>query len=314
MKKEKKFKLRLKTGFTGFLLAFCFLLSACGVTEDNTGQEAKDEKTVKVTQVRSTTIILEYANKKFLVDPMLAEKGTMNSFGEYPRGDKNPLSDLTMDLETILDVDAVLVTHLHSDHFDTKAVELISKDMPIYVQNEADQQQVQSYGFKDVIALDNNTKVGDISLIKTECQHGETPEIATAIGDSAGYILKADNEKTVYITGDTVWYDGIEKTLNEYKPDIVIAYAGANTLHSDNDLILEGGIDLTDFNGDLRLIMDENDILEIHQTLPTARIISTHMESLNHWILSREELRVFSEKNKFSDVLDIPIDGETLKY
>lgn len=314
MKETRKHNLRLKTGFTSILLVFCLLLSACGATGNNGKQEVNDEKTVKITQVRSTTIIIEYADKKFLIDPMLAQKGTMGSFGEYPRGDKNPLYELTTDLETIFDVDAVLVTHLHPDHFDQKATELIPKDMPIYVQNESDQQQVQSYGFKNVIAINDVVKVGDISLIKTECQHGETPELAAAIGESAGFVLKADNEKTVYITGDTVWYDGIEKTLNEYKPDIVIAYAGANTLHSDNGLILEGGIDLTGFNGDLRLIMDENDVFAIHQALPSARIISTHMESLNHWILSREELRDFSEKNNFSDVLDIPLDGETLEY
>lgn len=308
---KKIYRRKMHLFFICMATTFSFLLSAC--SPSNSSVDSQNKNTLKITHVRNATTIIDYAGKRFLVDPMLSGKGTMDSFGTYPNAEKNPLNELTMDFNTILDVDAILVTHLHSDHFDKEAVEIIPKDIPVFSQNEADQRQLQSYGFKNVIVLDNTTFFNNISLIKTECQHGETSDIAKEIGDSCGIIIKADNEKTIYITGDTVWYDGVKNTLNKYKPEIVIAYAGANTLYSNNDLVLEG-IDLTGYNGYLRLIMDENDVLSIHQTLPTAQIIATHMESLNHNVLSRKDLRTFSEENNFSDVLQIPLDGEILEY
>lgn len=272
-----------------------------------------NEETIKITQVRSTTMILEYAGTKFLIDPMLADKGTMEPFGSYPRDDKNPLNDLTVDINTLLNVDAVLVTHLHIDHFDQEAARLIPKDMPVFAQNISDQETIQSYGFENVTVLNDDTTFKNIKLIKTECQHGETVELASKVGSSCGIVLKAGKEKTVYITGDTVWYDGVKRVLEEYSPDVIIAYAGGNTLYSNNDLMLEG-IDLTGFNGYLRLIMDENDVRSMHNALPSAQIVATHMESLNHWVLSRKTLQEFAEENNFADNLKIPLDGETIEY
>src|SRR5690625_6438731 len=48
--------------------------------------------------IRNATLVVQYAGKKFLIDPMLAEKGTLPAFGpevglpDAPRQDqKNPL-------------------------------------------------------------------------------------------------------------------------------------------------------------------------------------------------------------------------------
>lgn len=38
-------------------------------------------------------------------------------------------------MDRILDVDAVIVTHLHIDHGDEAAVRLVPKEMPVFVQD-----------------------------------------------------------------------------------------------------------------------------------------------------------------------------------
>ncbi len=43
-------------------------------------------------------------------------------------------------MDRILDVDAVIVTHLHIDHWDEAAVRLVPKEMPIFVQDYSDAQ------------------------------------------------------------------------------------------------------------------------------------------------------------------------------
>lgn len=60
---------------------------------------------------------------------MLAEKGTYATFPETIRQDLfNPLVSLPTSIDNILDgVDAVIVTHLHLDHFDDVAKNVLPK-------------------------------------------------------------------------------------------------------------------------------------------------------------------------------------------
>lgn len=94
---------------------------------------------MNITQIRNATQLITYAGKRFLIDPMLAPKGTYPGFPGTARADiRNPMVDLPVDVQTLLDADAVIVTHTHADHWDQYAVELIAKGKPIYVQNDSD--------------------------------------------------------------------------------------------------------------------------------------------------------------------------------
>ena len=99
---------------------------------------------MKIQQIRNATIIIEYAGKRFLVDPMLGEKG---SFAPFPLSHhqelRNPLYDLPMKAEVIVcNIDCVLLTHLHLDHIDDAAYKLLNKQVHIFVQDEQDRNTV----------------------------------------------------------------------------------------------------------------------------------------------------------------------------
>ena len=82
---------------------------------------------MNIQQVRNATIIAEYGGKKILVDPMLGKKGSMPPF-PFSRNQhlRNPLHELPFPVEEMLKgVDAVLLTHLHDDHIDEAAYEII---------------------------------------------------------------------------------------------------------------------------------------------------------------------------------------------
>lgn len=78
---------------------------------------------MNITHVRNATLIVEYADNRFLIDPMLGEKGSFPSFPNAPRDDQNnPLVELPMPTDEIMsNVDAIFLTHLHLDHFDEAA-------------------------------------------------------------------------------------------------------------------------------------------------------------------------------------------------
>ncbi len=256
---------------------------------------------MKFKQLRNATLLIEYAGKKFLVDPMLAEKGAFPGFEGTPNSHlANPLVDLPVSMHEILDVDAVIVTHIHPDHWDEAAINLVPKDMLIFVQNEKDAADIQAQGFSNIRVLEENTFFNGITLIKTPGRHGEEKTVADwadLLGLVSGVVFKHPDEKTFYIAGDTVWYEGVEENLQKYEPDVVV-------LNSGDAQIL----------GYSPIIMDKKDVYEVFKAAPKATIIASHMESVNHAMLSRKELREFlSEKNMTQRVL-VPEDGEAYSF
>jgi L-ascorbate metabolism protein UlaG (beta-lactamase superfamily) len=253
---------------------------------------------MKFTQLRNATIIIGYAGKKFLVDPMLAEKGAFPGFeGTINSHLANPLVDLPVPMDEILNVDAVIVTHIHPDHWDEAAINLVPKDMLIFAQNEKDAAEIQAQGFRNVRALRESTVFDGITFIKTPGRHGgekTVEEWADLLGHVSGIVFKHPNEKTLYIAGDTVWYEGVEENLKKYAPDVVV-------LNSGDVQVL----------GYEPIIMDKKDVYEVCKAAPKATVIASHMEAVNHAMLSRKELREFlSEKGMTQRVL-VPEDGES---
>src|SRR3569623_61538 len=224
---------------------------------------------MKFKQLRNATIIIEYAGKKFLVDPMLAEKGAFPGFeGTINSHIANPLVDLPVPMDEILDVDAVVVTHIHPDHWDEAAINLVPKDMLIFAQNEKDAAEIRAQGFSNIRVLEDNTVFDGIALIKTPGRHGGEKTVekyADLLGLVSGIVFKHPNEKTVYIAGDTVWHEGVEENLKKYEPDVII-------LNSGDAQVL----------GYEPIIMDKKDVYEAFKAAPKATIIASHMESVNH--------------------------------
>lgn len=256
---------------------------------------------MKFTQIRNATLVIDYAGKKFLVDPVLAEKGAYPGFEGTPNSHLfNPLVDLPVPVNDLLDVDAVIVTHTHSDHWDEAAKNLIPKDMLTFTQNEKDAADLKASGFRNVRVLTENTAFDGITLTKTSGQHG-TDEAMRVLGDSlgevCGVVFRHPGEKTFYIAGDTVWNGHVEGSLKTYAPDIVV---------------LNSGEALCDGLG--AIIMGKQDLHEVYRAAPNATIIASHMEAVNHAVLSRKDLREFLDDHRIMDRVLVPEDGESYTF
>lgn len=58
--------------------------------------------------------------------------------------------------------------------------------------------------------------------------------------------------------------------------------------------------------------MTADDIYKTHQAAPQAKIIVVHMESLNHCLLTRDELNRFIDEQQFSSHIMVPYDGDII--
>ncbi|MCC8353208.1 MBL fold metallo-hydrolase [Bacillus sp. PK3-037] len=253
---------------------------------------------MNIQQIRNATLVVEYAGKTFLIDPMLAEKGTYPPFPNSPRQDqKNPLVSLPTSVDHIINnLDAVIVTHLHLDHFDDAAKDMLPKDIKMFVQNEEDAKEVRNAGFQNVEILTTDTDFEGIQLIKTKGEHGRG-DILKLAGLVCGVVFKHQSEKTLYVAGDTVWYDAIQEEIDTHQPEIIVVNGG-------NNQFFEGG----------SLVMGKEDIHETHQAAPHAKIIVSHMEAVNHWALSREEVKGFIHEKGMSSHVLVPDDGESYSF
>ena len=260
---------------------------------------------MNIKQIRCATIIITYAGKKFLIDPFLADKGFYPAFPGTPNQDKsNPLVSLPVSIDQIIDVDAVIVTHTHLDHFDDAAKNALPKTIKMFVQNEQEAKEIKSASFKNVeVLLEEGTVFEDIKLTKTGGIHGigETIQKLYKEGNFSsnvcGVVFTHPSEKTLYIAGDTVWCDPVKKAIDNHKPDIIVLNAG-------DAQFLEGG----------SIIMGKKDVYEVYNAAPQAKIIASHLEAVNHGLLTRKELKEFIDEKGISSNILIPADGEDYTF
>lgn len=259
---------------------------------------------MKLTQVRNATLFIEYASTTFLIDPMLAEKDAWDGFAGTARSHlRNPMTDLPIKVEDLLRAEIIIVTHTHMDHWDEAAQKLIPSNKLIYTQHDADAKLIRAQGFTNVSVLqDDNTFPHGLAIYKVEGQHGNNeayavPHLAERLGDACGLVFTHHDEKTLYIAGDTVWVKPYLKALRHFKPEVVVLNTGEAQINEYGPII-----------------MGAHDTLHTLQVLPETMVVASHMEAINHCLLTRQLLREYTQQNGIEEKVLIPEDGDTLTF
>jgi L-ascorbate metabolism protein UlaG (beta-lactamase superfamily) len=247
--------------------------------------------------LRHATLVLDYAGRRLLVDPMLGPAGSMDPVANAANARRIPLVELPLadaELDELLgSLDGVLVTHGHRDHWDPTAAARVPKILSMACQ-PADLGRFGADGFAVTAAGATETWLG-LELSLTGGRHGRG-EVGERMGPSSGFVLRAPGQPTLYIAGDTVWCPEVETAIATHRPDVVVVNAGAAQF-------LAGG----------PITMDVPDVAAMCAVAPRARVVAVHFEAVNHCLLTRKGLREGLGRLGVGGGVVIPLDGETVE-
>lgn len=254
---------------------------------------------LKIHHIRNATLVIETEKDVILVDPMLGDKGSMATFTYFRfKAQKNPIVPLPENCEKILKkVTHCLITHKHPDHID-KAGEtfLIKNKIPVTCSIK-DEALFKKKGLPVVQTIEYWKKSdflgGSIEGIPAKHGYGY---VAKPMGNVMGFYLELPNQKSIYLSSDTIYTTSVDKVLNEYKPDIAIVACGTAQL----DLFKP-------------LLMTIKDILKFAKNAP-GEVIANHLEAVNHCPTTRDNLKNELENNNLLKKVKIPLDGKILDF
>jgi L-ascorbate metabolism protein UlaG (beta-lactamase superfamily) len=227
----------------------------------------------RFTLIGGPTVLIEVGGFRFLTDP------TFDEPGDYPL----PHVTLTktarpaLALADIGAVDAVLLSHdQHADNLDNAGREFLGSVPRVFTTIVGAKRLgggAEGLAPWQTVTL-SKPDGSSITITAAPARHGPAG-IEPFAGEVIGFVLtsKEDETRPIYVTGDTVWYDGVAEVARRFKAGVVLLFAGA-----------------AQTRGPFHLTMDTNDAVETAQAFPDAAIVPVHTEGWKHFRQSADDL------------------------
>ncbi len=224
-----------------------------------------------LTLIGGPTVLIEIAGFRLLTDP------TFDAPGDYqlPHVKLTKTAGPALPVHGIGAVDAVLLSHdQHSDNLDHAGRDFLpTAGRVLTTEVGAKRLGGNAQGLAPWQSAELIEKGGRrLHITATPARHGPAG-IEPLSGDVIGFVVEGADAPAIYVTGDTVWYDGVAEVVRRFKIGIVLLFAGA-----------------AQTRGPFHLTMDNNDAIETAQAFAEAAIVPVHCDGWLHFKQSREDL------------------------
>jgi len=244
--------------------------------------------TISITLIGGPTALIEIDGFRLLTDP------TFDAPGDYqlPHVKLEKLTGPALSANDIGDVDAVLLSHdQHSDNLDHSGKDFLSKARRVLT-TEAGAKRLGGHaeGFAPWASTELTGSGGRaLTITATPARHGPAG-IEPWSGDVIGFVVSSNKSgsRPIYVSGDTVWYDGVAEVARRFKAGVVLPFAGA-----------------AQTRGPFHLTMDTNDAIETARAFPDALIVPVHTDGWAHFRQNAGDLRATFDTLGFGSRLRI---------
>ncbi len=242
---------------------------------------------LRITLIGGPTALIEVDGFRLLTDP------TFDAPGAYrlPHVTLEKLSSPALGAEAIGEVDAVLLSHdQHADNLDHSGKAFLAQAKRVLTTVVgAKRLGGHAEGLMPWATTELSGKDGrSLTITATPARHGPAG-IEPLAGDVIGFVLTSkDKSPPIYISGDTVWYDGVAEVARRFKAGVVLPFAGA-----------------AQTRGPFHLTMDTNDTIETARAFPEAVIVPLHTDGWAHFRQNAKDLRASFDTLGFGSRLKI---------
>lgn len=175
---------------------------------------------VSVTFIKHASVLIKDMDRYLIVDPVF------NDIFWFIRD----FSPLDFDVREMPPVDHILITHGHYDHFDRESLALF----------DAGTHVISPLGYDhllDDLAMTNRNHLdwyqtysdGDRKITLLPCNHWtmRNPFVGPNRALWGSYVIETAGGKTIYVSGDTAFFDGFEEIGRQFDIDLAIINLGA---------------------------------------------------------------------------------------
>ena len=230
---------------------------------------------MRITHYGTATTLIEIGGVRLLTDPVFDPSGTKHDFG-FGFGSTKEYA--TAKGEGALGrIDAVLLSHdQHGDNLDAGGRQLLA-EAPLVITTRsaarrlADHPHVVGLAPWQTFAVENEGAT--VRVTGTPARHGP-PLSLPFVGEVTGFVLEWDGQKRgcVYITGDTVFYRGVEDVASRYDVAVAVVHLGCASW------------------GPLRFTMNAREAETFARTFPRATMVHVHYEGWSHFMEGRADV------------------------
>lgn len=229
---------------------------------------------VTITAVGGPTLLIEWLGLRFLTDPTLDPAG-----GDYPVGPVTlrKTGGPALGVEQLGRIDAVLLSHdQHDDNLDRAGRALLpAAGRVLTTPGAASRLGGHAVGLASWESLDLAAPGGrTVRVTATPGRHGP-PGIEPVSGDVTGFVLSAGLTGGIYVSGDTVWYEGVAEAARRFPVRVAVLFLGAARLAE---------------IGPAHLTMDAADAVEAARAFADALIVPAHFRDWAHLTEGRAEV------------------------
>lgn len=260
-----------------------------------------DAPAVSITLVGGPTTVIDYAGLRIITDPTFDEP---TSYGPEMTGNDQVTLVKTrppaVTAAQVGTVDVALVSHDHWDNFDQAGRELTARVRHAFSTDVVSGlvpgvQALAEWESRTVPAPDGRT----VTITAVPARHGPDG-VWQAIGPVIGFVVQAEGEKTIYVSGDNSDVDVVRDVAARY-PDIGIA------------LLFVGGPTFPEVFGPDYITFSDETATDAVEVLSGATAVPVHADSWAHFSQTTSSMKTVADERGVGDRVIALAPGETVK-